>query len=364
MSDTETPITPEFVRWYQSVCIGKDPELHQKRWEALIKLVANANQVDVENLIRLAYKTRQKPTQEGIQGIRQYFLDFDDSFEMTGNEREVQVLAGAALAVLMNRSDSDEAERTALAVTTTALSNGRSVDLPVDLSALGEQSIELLSEKNRRRPSLEVSAKAPEFNFENSVTKVAQTPNWEGVKEAFELAAASTSEALRKLAIRQMRAMNNVAKFIEVQDEELQMLWWLIGQHSEEYDCPFNKVPPEAQPFVFARELADATEVLPGPRSIKAMLSRTLQKQRSKIRVSDAVNALQASWLESAVEEREPSPVITPLHYAIKRQLETGEGDAWIAGWAAAAGVEQDFKLSRITLGELFYRERLLMLFE
>lgn len=364
MSDMDKPMHPEFTHWYQSVDIGKNSEQYQRRWEGVLETATQANKDDVETLIRLAYQARQKPSQDATQIIRQHFRDYDESFEMTGNDRELQVLAGASLAVMMESSDFEEAERAALAVTTTALGNGRRADLPMDLAALGEQSIRILGERNRRRPSLKVSSKAPELDFENSVAKVVETPNWEGVKQAFALAAETTQEALRKLAIRQRTAVNDVAKFIEVQDEELQMLWWLTGQHSEDYNRPFSKVPSDAQPFVFASELAEATEVLPGPPSVKAILSRAVQRVRSKVRISDAVNALEPEWLESAVEESDPSPVSTPLHFAIKRQLETGAGDAWIAGWAAATGIDQNFTLSRIITGELFYRERLLMLFE
>jgi len=364
MSDTEKPLHPEFVRWYQSVDIGNDSERYQRRWDGLLATANEADKDDVETLVRLAYQSRQKPSQDRIQIIRKHFRDFDESFEMAGNDRELQVLAGATLAVMMERPEIDEAERAALAVTTTGLGGGRTTDLPLNLAALGERSIAALGESNRRRPSLAAPGGAPKLDFESSISKVTEASNWEGVKQAFGLAAEDTNKALRTIALKHGNAIKNVATFIEVQDEELQMLWWLTGQYSEDYECPFSKVPSNAQPFVFASELADATAILPGPPSIKAILSRTVQKLRSKILVAEAVNSLESTWLERAIGDSDPSPVSTPLHFAIKRQLETGAGDAWIAGWAAATGVDPDFKLSRITLGEMFYRERLLMLLE
>jgi hypothetical protein len=60
----------------------------------------------------------------------------------------------------------------------------------------------------------------------------------------------------------------------------------------------------------------------------------------------------------------EPSPVSTPIHYGIQRQTEIGDGDAWIAGWAAAVGVPATIAVAPLTLGLLFYRERLLLLFD
>lgn len=364
MSNADKPMHPDFARWHQAIEIGENSERRQKRWSGVLETAASASDGDVETLVRLAYETRQRPGQDADKRLRQYFLEHDESFEMTGNDRELQLLAGASLAVMMESTDYSEAEKAALAVTTTSLENGRHADLPMDLAALGEHAIKILGEKNRRRPSLNMAAKAPTVNFESSVTKVAQSPNWEGVKEAFGLAAEVTQKALGTLAQRQRNTLLGVEKFIEVQDEELQMLWWLTGQHSEAYDCAFNKVPADAQPFVFAGELADATAELPGPPSIKAILSRSVSKGRSKIRISDAVNAPKLEWLQSIVEGIDPSPVSTPLHFAIKRQLETGPGDAWVANWAAATGIQDNHAIPRTTLGELFYRERLLITFE
>ena len=76
------------------------------------------------------------------------------------------------------------------------------------------------------------------------------------------------------------------------------------------------------------------------------------------------MNAADSTWLQGLVDEVNPSFLSTPLHEAIKRQLETGAGDAWVAGWAATTALNDDYALSGLALGNLFYRERLLMLFE
>ena len=151
--------------------------------------------------------------------------------------------------------------------------------------------------------------------------------------------------------------------FVRVQDEELQMLWWLTGQRSEDLDCAFGAVAADAQSLVFAKELADHTEFLPGPASVKGLLSRAGLKERKKIAISTAINAADSAWVRKFVPEGEPSPVSTPIHFGIKRQLETGQGEAWIAGWAAAVGVKATLAVSPLGLGVLFYRERLLLLF-
>src|SRR5690606_38486838 len=100
----------------------------------------------------------------------------------------------------------------------------------------------------------------------------------------------------------------------------------------------------------------------PGPPSVKAILSRAGLKEQKNVAVSDAVNAPRSAWLQELVEHVDPSPLSMPLHFAIRRQLETGAGQAWIPGWAASTGIDAAHALSVLALGELFYRERLLLL--
>jgi hypothetical protein len=129
-------------------------------------------------------------------------------------------------------------------------------------------------------------------------------------------------------------------------------------------DCRFDAVKVELQPLIFAKELADATEYLPGPRSVRALLSRAGLKDRKKIAVADVINAAEPVWMKTFMPENDLSPVTTPIHFGLRRQLETGAGETWIAGWAAAVGLPADFALAPLALGMLVYRERLLMSFD
>jgi hypothetical protein len=365
MASTEPlPMHPDFARWYSAVGLGDDQARRELRWTGVSAVARAADSKDVEALIRLAFKSRQFAAAAQVKKIQQAFKTVDDTFEMQGNDRELQVLAAASLAALMNAGKSSGAEA-ALAVTTASLAAARKPDLPMNLAVLAEGAIDHIAEVNRERPGLSAHAStdAPKFDFEKAAAAARAEPNAEGFAKAFALAADAARAAFGQIARRQANAVNAMDKFLRVQDEELQMLWWLIGQRSFDLDCTFDAVSADFQPLVYGKELADNTELLPGPASIKALLSRAGLKDSKKIAVSAAINAAETAWLQTFVPEGEPSVVSTPIHFGIKRQLETGAGDTWIPGWAAAVGVAPNFAISPLTLGELFYRERLLLLF-
>lgn len=359
--EVKNTMHPDFARWYSVVELDSDLERRQARWQGICDLIERADFALVEALIRMAFKTRQLPATASVQLMRDILREADGAFEMQGNDREMQVLAGACLAALM-ADGTETAALAALAVTTTSLAGSRRAELPMDLGAIAEEALLRLAAANRQRPALESyrQGKIAKFDFEKAAAKVKELPNADGFAQALTLAAESVGAALSYTANRQALAVKAIDDFIQIQDEELQMLWWLIGQRSSDYDCPFDAVPGDAQPLVLASELAGATNILPGPPSVKAMLSRAGLKEKKKITIPAAVNAATSKWLQDRLDESDPSPVTMPLHAAIKRQLDTGAGDAWTAGWAASTGISASNSLPVLTLGTLFYRERLL----
>lgn len=364
MANTELlPMNPDFARWLTAIGLGDQEAQRQARWAGINTVVQNAGMRDIEALIRLAFKTRQEASVAEVQKVRQAFQAADATFEMQGNDRELQILAASSLAALMSTGSKFCAEA-ALAVATATLDGARKPTLPMDLHLLAETAIYHIAEANRERPNLSshVLTETPKFDFEKAALK-AKENTWEAVAQGFTLAAEETRKALVKMVRRQADAVSAIDRFLQLQDEELQMLWWLIGERSFEIDRRFDAIAVEIQPLLFAKELADFTRLLPGPLSINALLSRAGLRERKKIGVSHTINASDPAWLKTFVAEEDYSPVTAPLHFGIKRQLETGAGDTWVAGWAAATGAPADLAMAPLTLGLQFYRERLLSLF-
>ena len=177
------------------------------------------------------------------------------------------------------------------------------------------------------------------------------------------MAAEATNTALAEV-LRMLKSLAIAATdFAAIQDEELQMLWWVFGGRSAEMECAFDAIHLDAQSLILAADLAGMTKFLPGPMSAKAILSRSGLKERKRCTIPAAVNACDSGWLNRQVEGREISPVMQPIHFAIKRKLETGDDTSWVAGWSGAIGIEAAHAMSALTLGNLFYRERLIARF-
>jgi hypothetical protein len=355
MASDGTTMHPDFPRWYREVGIDENRDRLQRRWAGVSTLVQTMTKKDIENALRITFRAKSVPSADGLANIRRSFKDVDDLFDMQGNDREVEVLCGACLAVLMERDD-DRAALGALAVTTAALNGTRAAELPMNLANLAEAAIGRIAECKRKRPDSEhLLSGFPKLSFGPAKEKLQQL-DANGIGAAFDAAEAAVTQALKEFG-------NSIGKYIAIQDEELEMLWWVVGEHSEYRDQLFKDVGVKAQPLVFAKELADATGFLPGPSSVKGLLARAGLKESKKITIPEAVNACEASWLRSLGEKADTSPLSMPIHFAIGRKLETSDDDSWLAGWSSGCGIDGNKTFPMLTLGTLFYRERLLSIF-
>jgi GTPase-associated system helical domain len=360
MADQVTLIE-DLPRWLHGLEMNSDAEWQEKRRAGVDALTKQLTRQDVEAVVRLALKSKHQSASDAIGRVRLPFKTADETFPSSGNDREVQLLCGATLAELLRRPG-DLASVAALAVSTATSLGVNKAQLPFDLAEASEAGIQRQAELHRRRPDLSrlPIVAFPKGEFDKATQKFQSQVDLANVVPTLSLLIDACKAAFDALQKRCSDGLAAAGSFVAIQDEELEMLWWLVGDRSVDLDRPFAKIAREERPLVVAKELAQMTLYVPGPTAIKSLLARSGLKDTEKVTIPACVNACDADWLRPLVDAAEPSPVTRPLHLAIKRKLETLDNDSWVAGWAATAGVGADQKFSAQHLGMQFYRERLL----
>ncbi len=371
MNGNEVPMRDEFPAWMHEFELGGNDDARHLRWNGVIGVTRDAEKDSIEPLVRLAFKsvTRSKPNSDALAEIVEAFRQADPERPVDPIGREIEVLAAACLVVLIDSNEDQElATATALAVATASMCAARKPNLPMDLAGIASRQLCELSEANSRRPDFSryLGTVLSPLNLDGAAKQYQAAQNADGFSAAMKTVADMTNNALKAVLQNQQRALNATEKSMAMQDEELQMLWWLIGGRSWNLDCLFQEVATEARTLVMAKELADLTNIHPGPASIKGLLSRAHvgDAQTSIQNVVMATESGVTEWLNALLDDigdEDPSSVTLPLHLAIKRQFEAGRGDTWVAAWAGAAGIPVDFTCPQLQLAEHFYRERLLI---
>lgn len=362
MNSKKKTMHENFPKWYAEVCMGNDASRCKARWQGVEKMVSNLKFSDLETLFQLSFKGHAKLNPEGVEKLFAPFYGSDSAFDVIENKREVQILAAAAIVVLMHDLNAHLGNGAALGATTVAMCGQREHNLPQDLVALGEHAIHKRGEASRKRPVVYKNQKTIPFkaNVEAVRTRLSDYGiDHNTITEVFEKFGKTVQSRFSTVEDRHKSAIQSLEKFLEIQDEEMEILWWLIGEYSSSYSCPFAKVPSKARPLVLSKELAEMTKFSPGPPSINGLLSRRGLLGGQKVEVVQVVNSVREDWLQERVSVDLSSNLVTPIHEAVKRRMETGKGEAWVAGWAAVTQLPDSLKLTPLQIGVQFYREAL-----
>lgn len=353
--------TPEmsaaFAGWYSQAFMDEGA-VRAARWKGVVETAAAANYRTVEVLLRLAFDvgvaggTKNENLAEHYQAVLGKIGGDGKAIDTAAAQRELQVLAAAVLVRLFTRLPD-----AALGVITTSFECARKPDLPMDLAGLARDALlNLTRTKHARLDDKDLELSVPKVDFEVSATAM-QSMDAATWKAELDRLRDATRVATRAIVESQNQVVRRLTRQIELGHEELQMLWWLIGEQSDTGKS-FGKLNAAARPLMLAKELARMTKVSPGPASIAAILTKAGVADKA-LKVQDAVNAVELGWAKEATTSTHISAASTPLHFALEKRAEICSDDAWQASWGAMTGLTASMPLSAIRLSDLFYREYL-----
>jgi hypothetical protein len=340
----------EFLGWYKAVVLSAEPEVADARWAAVQALAASATHEELEALIRAAFRAKQNSAKTAA--VRAKLAGEGGAIP----DEEFKLLAAATLAVII-RTGQSAAARAATMIGTTHLNGLRPVKQPMDIIGAAASARLALARTTRRRPPLKM-APMPELDVDTT-----EAVESEDQDERLRLLATACTTVIASLAQRQSEFEQRAMQYICIQDEELNMLWWLQDGHSSTLNRAFAEIPREQRPLVLARELAEATYAIPGAAAIESLLARA-GVDEGELEISTAIQALPLDWLKTAIPEGDASKVssaTTPLHEGFKRRLEVEGQDTWIPSWASVCGIDPAAKLSPLRLAEFCYCEQLVI---
>ena len=352
-------MSPDFARWYAEAFMDEGTT-RELRWKGVLALTAKPGFKIAEVLTRLAFQTpvsasgrKNEDLGETYNTVVSTISGGDRSFNPLQSTRELQILAAAAL----DRLFATYADA-ALVVTTASLGGLRRPDLPMDLPSLAEKALVRLSgRKHARTNADELKLAAPKVDFTIDAAALASmdAAQWKAQFEGLRDAAVA---AIERVVAGQNRVVGLLHQQILLDEEELQMLWWLLGGYSMLRDQPFREIEAAIKPLALAHELGGMTAVSPGPASIRAMLSRAGVGTET-LKLADVVNAVDLDWAKTVSNSTLVSPVTTPVHFALETRAELGSTDTWQAGWSGLTGLPADAPLPAVVLADQFYREHL-----
>ena len=343
--------------WYRPATFGVERDTIELRSQAIIALLENINESEIHDLVRIVFGHKSN-SQDFLDKFRGFFQDTDVSFQSSGNDNEMLTLAGCALAACIQEGF-ETSSLAALSILTTSCFSARETVVPIDLIGMSTSQIINDSLRRRSRPPID------DFNSVNLPDKKL-AGIFEQIAQQTEMAnlAQKLREACSELNDIQLKYQKNIAKETEalrrlvmIQDEELQLLWWMIRQWSDSFDLPISNISKHALPIYLAIDTAKMTPYLSEAPSLKSIYYSLGLRFSEMLAIPEAINACENDAISKMKFTDKVCPLIFPIHTAINRAFETGTGDDWIPGWRAVCKIDDRYRISSLDLAMQLHRE-------
>lgn len=351
----------DFIESYRSLFPNASREIVDLRKQSHDQLAADLNTIDkIYDLCRLAFQL-EPHSPELNDWFERPIKALDPHFSLSQDKAEAGVIAALLLRERVCRS---ECCHTALAVLSASYCGMRhSADKGILLTNARDALME--AARNRRIPVLGNAISAPKFilvtaEFEQvAAQNPAQGPS---VKTALEAINRAGEQAVTALAVSVDASRSSARSDTARLAEEVDMLWWYLGDWYECLDKPRSSMPPEIGILVSGIELGELVQQLPGPYGAYGLLRRvsgTLSDRKTTLRtIVESLSQVDARILSKPIPSSAKS--LFPLHAAIQAFVERGSPE-WESEFAKAVPDACNIEAGLVEIGVQVYRERMLI---
>ncbi len=291
--------------WLRIVDVNLTEDTVTKRQLGIENIVNGLDEESCLDLVRLylGKPTRYDSYRDDFRGI---FQKADQTFRMSGNELELQLLAGISIIVSLENNDN----RFKIAMSAVCVSFQGSTDVPIfnEVSNAAKQYLSNLSISIRSRART-TSLKASTADFKtpkDALLTILPQNNLPSTQAPM----GALFDKIQEIILEVIKQVNKISSEIDdsllLQQEETEMLWWVMGECSNSLNKKMSTIPLPFASLIVAKELAEMTRKLPGPISIPALMDKMLsigrQKQEDKISIKEVINASSDEWKSKYVD--------------------------------------------------------------
>jgi hypothetical protein len=347
----------DFIQVYRDLDGGATREIVEARHKSFQKLSTAFDKMEqAYDLCRLAFQIEPFPARPWFEDA---VREFDPHF-IVGNDK---VDAGRIAALLLRQRIMSSGSYAPLAILTASYcGRRRSVDGDVLTTQANDVFIAAV-----RHPKVSSGAKLWSAPKLKAITAEVDAVNGQNplqgsiAKAAFDAIAASTGAAINTLSDGIRAPMESARGDIVRLAEEVDMLWWCIGDWHELLDKPRTETAAGLKMVVSGIELGTMVRQLPGPYGAHGVLRRISGAE------ADGSSSLKAAIMSLSREDAhklskdipEASRPLFPVHTAV--QFVAQHGSAWEAEFAKTVPNIAAAKMSPFELGIQAFRERALL---
>jgi hypothetical protein len=352
-------VNDHFADWYSLVSPQFDAKRLEDRWAAAVAYADSLEVAHAPDAVRLLLNFSN--THEQRDAIRKHARTRDSTYILTDDSLEVRVICAGAIANALTKR-SYTADAIALSLLCGLFQKDQVESFVAEVSSASKRY--LVSEGGfLRSDQCEIR--------EISTNGVLDTVKAQAVVGDFASAHSnllSAITAVMKAVDDHFESANNtISQIRKVQQEESDILWWLMGAQSLKTNLPYSKIKQPELALIAAYDLASITRQMPGPIASEAYLDHVIRLGRSKkdgITLKDAVNGMQLGTMVDLAPPADLGGVawdLIPCYAAIAKAIEVGGKTGWEAAFSTVTGLDAVTSVKPTALAFQAYLERILV---
>ena len=355
-------VDDRFGEWLRDALADMDDNVLKRRWAGVESLARDLDYWEIMDLILYCTHCR-KHRNETILKVKQTFWEQDSAFKMDGNDLELRRLSGA---IVIHVLCGESRHQMDIALACVCLSFG-GLHNDIGLSAMVEEAEKVLQDL-----SVSIRTKGTVQKVTRQV--IAPSKVLAKLKEMIEEGQEQVPiDDLQEIFLQYGKGLNQIAKdnrqlqiALEIQKEETNILWWLMGAYSNDLKQSFVNFDKPIAAVIAGKELADHVTHRPGPLSVTNILARIVPHSADNadvLSLDALVTKIPMDWKRKLSQEIGDCTLdFCPLHAAISHSVDLEDDASWKTIFSKHFPHSTAREVSPIVLGYQMYRERILAL--
>lgn len=355
-----------FSDWYRIAAIEPTEEILNNRWEGIEAVVSKLDTQSSLDLVRL-FLGKLSDGADFKDKFKNSFKEADPTFRMTDNELELQVLAGVSIIQCLSGNKNDIV--TAIATICAYFQDTSSMPPLQDVPRIAHEFVVNRSLGVRSRGEI-ASIKTDLANLkEQKQALLEQMPqnNYSAAQEQMDALIGKIQQNNTQLISKINKTTRAINDSLLLQQEETQMLWWLMGEYSTTVNMQMSKIPLPFACLIVANELSEHTQIVPGPITIRALIDRMLNVGRKSAKkessIKEVINKATSDWKKQYLSEIQLGKAedLCPMHYALAKSNEAGDKTSWVPIFKNKYSMDADKPIAVLDITVQIYNEMLLL---
>lgn len=354
---------PLFADWMRPSMLGNDREMLSLRWKTICNIIDE--DVDLTKSSELiSYVYGKEFSEETLGWLQNNFKKDDVSFSMLEESNRVELICLSSIILYLLLEVKDEyAADIANRILTTSFEATRESKSNVPLEAKAKEAIQLFSIDGRKRPKVPHVTGLNTKKVTDDAIEAVTDNSWEQFAKSLKAVSAATDKRFTHLVNSTNKSFNSLESYIKTQDEELNVLWWLLNGYSKRLDCKMDLIGNSCKASILGIEIADITDLDTELPCLEGLLQKVGVQSDDNLTLGSRTIALKEHLTLLRNESDYSNSFVLPCHTALSYLQEYGI-DLWADKFQNETGISIDKEYSSLQWAIQLYRERLIIKME